>query len=247
MKRTILAERNVKEAAFKLLYADELQNALLLKCIVQNRAADIRVLGQSVSLRDKSSGHYFFRSEEIGEFEALYGTAEPKVFFISTDVLYEDLRRLHPQLDIHKYAQMVYKGDGNFDLKEYDGIAFRKMTPEDLPFVVATQDGDEFDEAYFAHRIESGVTVCAVEKETGQIVGYFMQHNDGENGPTYIAEKCRNLGMGTELLKRIIKEALEIDPWVVGLVRPENTPGQVIGLKTGHVRCPKEVLWCYDI
>ena len=249
MEKTISArtlESGVREAALKLLYANELQNALLLKCLVQNRAADIKVFGNSVSFLDRGSGHYFFCSEEIDEFEALCGPVKPEVFFLSSDTILQDLKRLHPQLEIHSYAQMLYTGDGDFDMKEFDWIEFRPMTREDLPFVVATQDSDEFDEAYFAYRIANGPAICAVEKETGQVLGYFMQHNDGECGPTYVSEKCRNTGMGTELLKRITKAALDAAPWVIGLVRPENTPAQAIGFKIGYQRCLKEVLWCYD-
>jgi len=239
-------ERDIKEAAFELLYADELQNALMLKCMAQNGADNLQVSGKSVRLFDKSSGNYFFCSEDIGEFETLYCPVKPRIFFLSSDAILEDLKRLHPQLKIHNYEQWIYRGNGNIVTKEFDWIGFRELTLDDLPLVMATQHSEEFDETYFAHRILYGSTICAVEKETGQVLGYFMVHKDGENGPLYVAEKCRNLGMGTELLKRITKKVLRTDYRPLGLVKPENIPAQIISIKVGYERCPKEVLWCYD-
>lgn len=241
----IALQKKTKESALELLFGNEQQNALMIKCVLQGRADDIELLGSSICFHDKSSGNYFYYSENIEQFDALYNNKKPKVFFLSSDVLLRSLERKYPEVIIHSYNQWLYTGKNEIRLKEFDFICFRKLELEDLPVIVGTQHSEEFKEVYFAEQIRSNTSICAVDIKSNEILGYFLMHKDGENGPLYVADKCRNMGLGTEMLIRITRDVLSFDKWPLGHVKPENKPATAISIKAGYELCPREILWCY--
>lgn len=241
---------NIKQACgvnevLDFLLLDEAQNALLVKCILQERADDIQLVGNSISLLDKGSGNYLFSPYDFEEFNVLYNLKKPKTFFMANESITRHLKEGYPEIQIVGYNQWVFDGEHILIPKEIDGVRFRKMELSDLPFVVDTFQSEEFGLDYLACQIEHSCSVCALDTKTGSVIGYTLVHKDCELGPIFILPEYRGRGLGSELLCRITLVTMKWDNWPLAHVNKDNIPSMAILSKMGYKLCSQNVCWCY--
>lgn len=133
------------------------------------------------------------------------------------------------------------------------------MTYDDITQIAAIEQqcfSDPWSEKAFADEMNNPLAVYLVAKDNGMCAGYCGFWNvSGEGGITNVAvaPEYRQKGVGTQLIKKMVEQAIEMQLSLLTLeVRVSNLPAQrlyekfgfeKVGVRPNYYSNPRENAW----
>ncbi len=180
-------------------------NAPLMNVVERNCHEDVKMVGDSVRIRDKISGTYLFSAANWAELECLLEDTEAELdtFIVNTGIYQKELLEKFPLAMIGEYdLYVINKKDIIHCSQTLKDFEITKLNLSWLSFILDSYDNDEFsNEGYISDRIRSGLGLGLLHKCSGDKAAFILQHKDGETGGLVVKEKYRGCGLGGELLK----------------------------------------------
>jgi len=184
------------------LAKDRAYNAPLLNVVERNCHEDVKMIGDSVRIRDKISGTYLFSAANWDELDILLDdvSGELDSFMINTGIYYKKIIRKFPLAITSAYDLYVRNKKDNFHCSPTIEVEIMSLDLDWLDFILNRYKDKEFShQSYISDRLLYGLGLGLQYK--GEKAAFVLQHKNGETGALVVEEKYRRRGLGGELLK----------------------------------------------
>jgi len=222
-------------------------NAPLLNVAERNCHEDLKVIGNSIRIRDKLSGTHMFAADSWDGLEALLEEAsgELDTFMVNTSEYGNEILRMFPGALTGEYNTYVMKKKDylpcNLQLK---GFETSSLDLDWMDFIMSNYKDMEFgNERYISDRILNGPGMGLLYQ--GRKVAFALQHKDGESGPLVVDMDFRGIGLGSELLMRFNRLLFERNSIIFGLVKSGNLASASMMVRSGYKKTKYNTLWVY--
>ncbi len=231
----------------QLLAARPEYNALLLNVIERNCHEDVRIIGNSVRIRDRTSGVYMFSGPARDELESLLDerNGELDTFFINDSSVMEAVLRKYPGATAVEYQSYVLQRKDYIPNQETrEGVELTTLDLSWLDFILEHYRDEEFGhEHYISDRILHGPGIGLLY--WGQKAAFGLQHKDGETGPIVVDAKWRDMGLGTYVVCALNRLLFKRNSMLICFVKPGNLASAHMMMNSGYQATGNNVLWVY--
>lgn len=224
-------------------------NAPLVNVVERNCHEDVKLVGDSVRIRDKISGTYLFSAANWNELECLLEDTEAELdtFIINTGKYQKEIFEKFPYAMISEYdLYVIDKKNVIHNCQPIKDFEITKLNLNWLNFILDCYDNEEFsNESYISDRILSGQGLGLLNKSNGEKAAFILQHKDGETGALVVKEKYRGRGLGGELLKCFNKVLLKENSILFAFVEKNNIASIKTVVSSGYKKVSNSILCVY--
>ncbi|KUO71036.1 MAG: hypothetical protein APF81_15305 [Desulfosporosinus sp. BRH_c37] len=222
-------------------------NAPLMNVVERNCHEDVKMIGDSVRIRDKISGAYLFSPANWNELKILLEDVGEKLdtFMINTGIYNKEVLRKFPLAIISEYDFYVLnKKDKVHGGRAGEDFEITSLDLNWLDFILARYKDKEFGhQSYIFDRILYGLGLGLLYK--GEKAAFVLQHKNGETGALVVEEKYRRLGLGGELLKHFNRVLFEKNSILFALVEKNNIASANTMINGGYKKVSNNIIWVY--
>ena len=224
-------------------------NAPLLNVAERNCHEDVKIIRDSVCIKDKISGTYLFSAGKWEELEILLEDVGEKLdtFMINTGLCNKEVLRKFPQAIICEYDFYVMdKKDNVRYSRAIEDFEITSLNLTWLDFILDRYKDKEFShERYISDRIINGLGLGLLHK--GEKAAFVLQHKNGETGALFVEPNYRGRGLGGELLKRFNEVLFEKNSILFALVEKDNIASASTMVNSGYKKLRNNIIWVYQM
>lgn len=222
-------------------------NAPLLNVVERNCHEEVKMIRDSVCIRDKISGTYLFSPANWDELKILLEDVGEKLdsFMINTAIYHKEVLRKFPLAITSEYEfYVINKKDNIHRCRPSEDIKTTSLDSNWLNFILDRYKDKEFGhESYISDRILNGLGLGLQYK--GEKAAFVLQHKNGETGALVVEEKYRRRGLGGELLKRFNRVLFEKNTILFALVEKNNIASASTMVNGGYKKVSTNIIWVY--
>ncbi|MDD2421594.1 MAG: GNAT family N-acetyltransferase [Heliobacteriaceae bacterium] len=222
-------------------------NALFLNVIERSCYQDVKMIGNSVRIRDRISGAYLFSVGTWQELEVLLDNTRGNMntFMINDAAFTKEILKKYPKVFTREYRSFVLQQKDYLPCtKIRKGVEIKPLDLSWLSFILERYKDVEFGhESYISDRVLYGPGLGLLYQ--GEKAAVALQHKDGETGPVIVDSRFRGLGLGTYLLRCFNKLLFTDNTIVISLVKPKNEASAHMVMNSGYKPTEHNVLWVY--
>ncbi len=236
-----------KKSALDLLESDFESNILLISLLEEEKYDDLKIVGQSVRVRNKEEGYYIFSLAKEEDFLELVKDIESslRTFFVTKERFEGMLQKTYEQAKIEKYCSYVLtKGmyQQREDLMLPEGYRFVTIDLSWVDYILEHYDNKEFNNReYIEDRIKNAQALGVMYQD--RKVAFMLQHKNGESGPLFVEKEFRNYNLATIIIHEYDRRLLQEKEVLYALIRPDNIPSCKVAVKNGYKKAKEQVLW----
>ena len=243
----MITEEN--QTILQKLEAKPLRNAMLLRALRLNPDSETVSVGDSVALKEKNSGMWFFSLAKEGDFSKLFERLPSPIsytFMITDEVYYDEVCRVIPTAEGVRYCQFVIDSPRfiSEDRALPEGLELVKIDRSWMDFILEYYSSREFGNAEYVGRcLDENPAYGALLN--GEKVGFHLTHLNGEMGPIMVHPKARGMGLAKLMSHIILPEYLDGCGIGAAMVLPTNDNCQRMVSGTNLKLAPECVIWIY--
>lgn len=236
-----------KKSALDLLESDFESNILLISLLEEEKYDDLKIVGQSVRVRNKEEGYYIFSLAKEEDFLELTKGIETdlKTFFVTQERYEGMLQKTYEHVKIEKYCSYILtKGmyQQREDLMLPEGYRFVTIDLSWVDYILEHYDNKEFNNReYIEDRIKNAQALGVMYQD--RKVAFMLQHKNGESGPLFVEKEFRNYNLATIIIHEYDRRLLQEKEVLYALIRPDNIPSCKVAVKNGYKKANEQVLW----
>lgn len=236
-----------KKSALDILESDFESNILLISLLEEEKYDDLKIVGQSVRVRNKEEGYYIFSLAKEEDFLELTKGIETdlKAFFVTQERYEGMLQKTYEHVKIEKYCSYILtKGmyQQREDLMLPEGYRFVTIDLSWVDYILEHYDNKEFNNReYIEDRIKNAQALGVMYQD--RKVAFMLQHKDGESGPLFVEKEFRNYNLATIIIHEYDRRLLQEKEVLYALIRPDNIPSCKVAVKNGYKKANEQVLW----
>jgi ribosomal protein S18 acetylase RimI-like enzyme len=225
------------------LKEDYTKNIALINILERGDYDRFKIAGQSVRVRDKKSGSYFFSFNSPANISDLLNTDDLNVFFVNDIDYMTDLQKCLPEATFSVYHAFVMQNAANLNENLLpDGFKFVTPDMSWLDFILKRYRNEEFcQKEYIADLLTNGPAV-AIES-SGQKIAVVLMHKDGETGPIIVDKAFRRRRLGRALLIAFNRILFEKRIPSFTFVERSNIASISLMLSAGYKKSEKDIIW----
>ena len=236
-----------KKRALDILEADLESNIMLISLLKEEKYDALKIVGQSVRLRNKEEGYYIFSLAQGEDFLELIKGIEPslKTFFVTKEMFEEIVQRTYEKAKIQKYCSYVLTKEmyqEREDLILPEGYHFVTIDLSWTDYILEHYDNQEFNHKdYIEDRIKNAEALGVIYGD--RKIAFMLQHKNGESGPLFVEGEFRNYNLATMIIHEYDRRLLQDKDVLYALIRPDNIPSCKVAVKNGYKKAEQQVLW----
>ena len=236
-----------KKSVLDLLESDFESNILLISLLEEEKYDALKIVGQSVRVRNKEEGYYIFSLEKEEDFLELTKGIEMglKTFFITQERYEGMLQKNYEHAKIEKYCSYVLTKEmyqEREDLILPEGYRFVAIDLSWVDYILEHYDNKEFNNReYIEDRIKNAQALGVMYQD--RKVAFMLQHKNGESGPLFVEKEFRNYNLATIIIHEYDRRLLKEKEVLYALIRPDNIPSCKVAVKNGYKKAKEQVLW----
>lgn len=236
-----------KKSVLDLLESDFESNILLISLLEEEKYDALKIVGQSVRVRNKEEGYYIFSLEKEEDFLELTKGIEMglKTFFITQERYEGMLQKNYEHAKIEKYCSYVLTKEmyqEREDLILPEGYRFVAIDLSWVDYILEHYDNKEFNNReYIEDRIKNAQALGVMYQD--RKVAFMLQHKNGESGPLFVEKEFRNYNLATIIIHEYDRRLLKEKELLYALIRPDNIPSCKVAVKNGYKKAKEQVLW----
>lgn len=247
-KERKLEMESKKQILLERLNRNRYEYAFIIRAIEMNTADRIYEHKDSIAVFQERSGFHLFALQTSEDFAPLAEMLEenPKTIYVNNINYLSAVKQIFPAIAVQEYIKTVIERK-YFNPASYTQnkeVEIVKIDESWTDFILTLYKSREFGNKEYINRcIRFNPALGAIYK--GEMVGYCLEHLDGEIGSLAISEKARELGIGTTLMCAIIPEYLKTVDIGCGFVLPDNICSQKMLKKSCFRFIEPHVFWGY--